>query len=140
MSDQPPARSKLGLDLSLTLGNVLQIVLMVTALTIWLLSYVGRTDDTATRLAEFKAAELAQQALLAADMQKRFDDIQRTQASMQGRLDGMWRTSDYTDRDTHLARLDNVFDALRDRMVKAEYDIKDTAKAVQSLVAVPPRK
>lgn len=46
------------------------------------------------------------------------------------RLDGMWRTNDYTDRDNHLARLDTVFDGLRERVTQLEYAQKDLLKSI----------
>src|SRR5664279_3693929 len=52
-----------------------------------------------------------------ADLQRvQIADLQKNQAQILGRLDAMWRTQDYAERDGHFARLDSVFEALRDRV------------------------
>jgi hypothetical protein len=140
--DRPSEKAarSLGIDLRMTIGNLLQIGLMLTGLTLWLVSWASRSDETAKALEQYKATELVQQSAAAADDLKRSNDIRTWVTALEARVDGMWRPTDYADRDAHLARLDAVFESLRDRTTKAEYDIKDLSKTVQTLVAVPPRK
>ena len=53
------------------------------------------------------------------------------------RLDAMWRPSDFADRDSHLSRLDSVFEALRDKTTDNTYAIKDLQEKYRGLTTVP---
>jgi hypothetical protein len=82
----------------------------------------------------------AQNSIDIAALRVDITDLQRQLAQMQGRVDGMWRPADYAERDGHFARLDSVYESLRDRVTAIEYAEKDMTKSLAGLTTVPPRR
>jgi septal ring factor EnvC (AmiA/AmiB activator) len=72
-----------GLDLTLSLGAILQAGLVATGLVMYIVGYTGKTDEVAKQLVEIKTAAAAQATAQSADMQKRFDDVQRQISAQQ---------------------------------------------------------
>lgn len=77
--------------------------------------------DTDKALVELRSAQAAASAAAVSDRAQLNQRIDTAQDLFNTRLNGMWRQSDYVDRDAHLSRLDTVFDALRDRVRDQEY-------------------
>lgn len=84
-------------------------------------------------------AQAAANAAGAADRAQLSQRIDTAQDLFNTRLNGMWRQSDYVDRDAHLSRLDSVFEALRDRVRDQEYRTGDLDKRLSGLSAAPVR-
>jgi hypothetical protein len=77
------AKSGVGIDLTITLGSIIQASLVATGLIMYIAGYVGKTDEVGKQLGEIKVTAAAQGASQAADMQKRFDDVQRQISAQQ---------------------------------------------------------
>lgn len=97
------------------------------------------SNDFQTATTKLEATQQAQAATCAADKVLLTNRIDSAQQLFTSRLDAMWRPSDYTERDTHLSRLDSVFEALRDRVVAQEYATKDLKDRLSGLSAAPVR-
>jgi hypothetical protein len=102
-------------------------------------SNVSLAADLKSAVAKLEAAQQAQATAALSDKAVLTARIDSAQQLFTSRLDAMWRPSDYTDRDTHLSRLDNVFDLLRDRVTKLEYSTQDIDKRVLGFSSAPVR-
>jgi hypothetical protein len=98
-----------------------------------------KSVDTDKALTELRNAQAAANAAGAADRAQLSQRIDTAQDLFNTRLNGMWRQSDYVDRDAHLSRLDSVFEALRDRVRDQEYRTGDLDKRLSGLSAAPVR-
>lgn len=58
-------------------------------------------------------------------------------AVIESRIEALPRAQDYADWTAHLSRLDAVFEAQRDKLTAATYDIKDVQNRVQTLSSAP---
>jgi hypothetical protein len=102
-------------------------------------SNVGLAADLKTAVAKLEAAQQTQAAAASSDKAVLTARIDSAQQLFTSRLDAMWRPSDYADRDSHLSRLDQVYDALRDRMTQQEYSTKDLTNRLSGLSTAPVR-
>lgn len=87
--------------------------------------------DTKTGFGELKAAQSALSAASANDKAQLADRIDAAKELLNSRLNGMWRPSDYAERDSHLHDLDARVDVLRGKVDKLEYTYGDLDKRVR---------
>lgn len=95
--------------------------------------------DLKTAVAKLEAQQQTQIATAASDKAVLAARIDAAQQLFTSRLDAMWRPSDYADRDSHLSRLDAVYDAIRNRVTDVEYSVKDLTKQMGGLSSTPVR-
>ena len=155
MSDQPARRDQRPLIPWTQVSVVIAVLAMIGGALAWITggihpqwqndiaelraSNVGLAADLKTAVAQLEATQQAQAAAASSDKAVLAARIDSAQQLFTSRLDAMWRPSDYTERDTHLSRLDQVFDALRDRVTAQEYISKDLTNKLSGLSTAPVR-
>jgi hypothetical protein len=87
------------------------------------------------------ATELAKQtAALAADLAKQTGALSSDIAGIKASPGGSLRQQDITEWTGHLTRLDGAFEAQRDKVAQAQYDIKDLQQKYQQLTTTAPTR
>lgn len=96
-------------------------------------------NDLKNAVSELQAAQKTAAAQAASDRTQLTERIEAAKELFNTRLNGMWRPSDYAERDSHLHDLDARGDSIRDRLTKLEYGYTDLDKRVTGLSSAPVR-
>lgn len=102
-------------------------------------SNASLTSELKASVSDLQAAQRAAAAAAASDRAQLTERIDAAKELFNTRLNGMWRPSDYAERDSHLHDLDARGDSIRDRLTKLEYGYTDLDKRVTGLSAAPVR-
>jgi hypothetical protein len=94
-------------------------------------------DNAKQKTADLSARLDTQIAIEASDKAQILASIDNLRQLFATRLDAMWRPSDFAERDSHLSRLDTVFEGQRDKITDYGYAIKDLQNRYQALTTVP---
>jgi hypothetical protein len=137
------------------LGVVIAAIVMATTFLAWLTgglhpqwsadiselraSNTSLSNELKSSVADLQATQKAAAAAAASDKAQLTERIDAAKELFNTRLNGMWRPSDYAERDSHLHELDSRGDAIRDRVLKLEYGYTDLDKRINALSGAPVR-